>query len=286
MDLSAIHQTPLHHKPIVYGSPLADGLFVALVWLHVIPAMVAPVAAIVALATKKGGPVHLKAGKLFVRAMAMIAVTGILIDGVRLGVRYGDNHTKYAGASMPSTIPARLSFLFAGLCVLWLLRLATPPRVFQAAKAPAGARAWVGPGVLLAVGFAMAAFIVLRLNPWNGSLWMIGTFSLFLVLETRHRAAAAGRSAGVATHRAAMTFLGAFSWWGALQGFGPAIGIAIRGPDLSTAPYLGDRPGPYANYFVFFLIGWAPIFALAGWLVARYRKKAAVAATSRVAGRT
>jgi hypothetical protein len=268
-----VHATPLHHKPIVYGSPLADGIFFAAVVLHVLPATVAPVSAIVALATRKGGRVHVAAGRLFVWSMTAIALTGIAIDVVRLTLRYHANHTKYAGFSMPSTIPARIAFLFAGIVVLWALSGATPPRVFD--RKVSRERPWLVPSLLLALGFSLAAFILVRLSPWNGSLWMIGTFSAFVVYEARARMREPTRAAGVARHRAGMTFLGAFSWWGALQGFGPAIAIAVRGPDLSTAPYVGDRPGPYANYFVFFVIGWAPIFAFAAFLVRRFRLRAA-----------
>jgi len=34
-------------------------------------------------------------------------------------------------------------------------------------------------------------------------------------------------------HGFGMSALAAFSWWGALQGFGPAIAIAIKGLDRS-----------------------------------------------------
>jgi hypothetical protein len=59
-----------------------------------------------------------------------------------------------------------------------------------------------------------------------------------------------------------MTFLAAFSFWGALQGFGPPIAIALRGPDLSTTPYRGDQPGSYEPRFWYFAVPWALIFLL------------------------
>ena len=262
--------TPLHDKPIVYGSPLLNWLFVALVVLHILPAVIAPISAIVALATRKGGPLHLRSGKYFVRSMTALALTGIALDVVRLGFHYRENHTKYVGDSMPSTIPARLAFLFAGLVVLWVLWEVTPPRVFRAASL-SRFRAVVLPSLLLLVGAGLALLIVLRLNPWNGSLWMIGSFSALVMAEWWARARASHRADGVARHRVGMTFLGAFSWWGALQGFGPAIGIAIKGPDLSTTPYVGDLPGPFSSYFYLFLVAWLPLFALAVFLVRRYR---------------
>jgi hypothetical protein len=266
--------TPLHDKPIVYGSPLANWLFFVLVVLHIVPAVIAPVAAVVALATRKGGALHVRAGKYFVRAMAALALSGIVIDVVRLFSHYRENHTKYVGDSMPSTIPARLSFLFAALVVLWVLWETSPPRVFRAA-ATSWARSVALPSLLLAIGAVLSLLIILRLNPWNGSLWMIGSFCALVVVEWRARARHAGRADGVARHRVGMTFLGAFSWWGALQGFGPAIGIAVKGPDLATTPYVGDRPGPFAAYFVLFLVAWVPLLVLAAYLIRRFRLRAA-----------
>jgi hypothetical protein len=76
-----------------------------------------------------------------------------------------------------------------------------------------------------------------------------------------------------------MSFLAAFSWWGALQGFGPAIGIAIKGIDRSIAPYVGNRPGPYSPMIWQFLVGWGLCFALGGWLWKRVK-------TRRKAGRS
>src|SRR4051812_49103079 len=116
-----MESTPLHHKPIVYGSPLWDMAFWLLVVLHVLPATLAPLSAIVSLASKKGGRWHLRAGKLFVRSMVATAITGIALVVIRLSVFYPENHTKYAGLGMPSTIPARLGFLLAGFWVLYMV---------------------------------------------------------------------------------------------------------------------------------------------------------------------
>lgn len=265
--------TPLHDKPIVYGSALANWLFFALIVVHIVPAVIAPVSAIVALATRKGHRLHIRAGKYFVRSMATLALTGIVIDVVRLCFYYRENHSKYLGDSMPSTIPARLSFLFAALVVLWVLWEVTPPRLFRRGP-PTQLQARVMPVLLLAVGAGLSLVIITRLNPWNGSLWMIGSFCVLVIAEWRTRLRGSERNIAVARHRVGMTFLAAFSWWGALQGFGPAIGVAIKGPDLSTAPYLGDRPGPFAPYFYLFLVAWAPLLALAAFLVRRYRLRA------------
>jgi hypothetical protein len=248
--------TPLHHKPIFYGSPLLDLAFWFLTLLHILPAAVAPVSGIVALAAKKGGRVHIATGKLFVRAMVAAACTGIVLDVIRLSFYYTRNHTKYAGLSMPSSIPARLGFLFAGLAVLYIARETTPPRVFR--QTESSAASWVIPGLLLSSGFGLTLLILLRFNPWTGALWMIWTLApiVFVVARTKSR----NRSDAVVRHRFGMAALAAFSWWGALQGFVPAIVIAIRRADPSTTPYVGDQPGPYTPMFWLFLAGWAPLF--------------------------
>jgi len=272
--------TPLHHKPISYGSPSADFAFWFLVVLHVIPAAVAPIAAIVAFRARKGEALHLLAGKLFVWAMAALAVTGIVIDVIRLSWFVDENHTKYAGYAMPSTYPARLGFLYAGLCVLYMLREATPPRVFRAARTgPSVFDVWA-PRVLLALGALLFCLIVVRYNPWTGALWMIVTFAALVFLVGRGRTSLTTRAQGVAHHRFGMAFLAAFSWWGALQGFGPAIGVAIKGADPSTLPYLGNRPGSFSPFIFLFLVAWAPCFGLAAWLVRRFRRRSVEATPS------
>jgi len=276
--------TPLHHKPIAYGSTTANALFWALVLLHVLPAVVAPVSAIVAFAARKGGARHLAAGRWFVRSMAAVAVTGMVIDLLRLTVHVQENHTKYASAGMPSSYPARLGFLYAGLCVLYLLREAAPPNVWRWARAaPDALSRWLPRGLLVA-GVALTALVVLRYNPWTGALWMIVTFAILVAFVARARRRLADRPAAVGHHRVGMAFLAAFSWWGALQGFGPGIGVALGGVDRSVTPYVGDRPGPFTLAIVFFLIGWAPCFLVAAALVRRFRLRAARAAAARTPG--
>lgn len=66
--------------------------------------------------------------------------------------------------------------------------------------------------------------------------------------------------------------LAAFSWWGALQGFGPAIAIAIQGDAPSTRAYLGNQPGSFSPAFLFFLASWAPFFVLAAYLIRYFTK--------------
>jgi hypothetical protein len=272
--------TPLHHKPIVYGSTLFDSIFVLLMVLHFVPAVIAPVASIVAFASKKGGAVHLKWGRWFVRSMWVVATTGIVIDAIRLSFHVEENHTKYAGYSMPSTYPARLGFLYAGLCVLWLLRETTPPKVFRLRPRGAFETKWL-PAALLLLAAVLTALVVVRFNPWTGALWMIWTFAAAVAIVARGRARITDRSGGVAHHRIGMGILSAFSWWGALQGFGPAIGILVKGTDPSTTPYVGDRPGPFTPMIFFFLVPWAACFAIAAWLVRRYRRRAALPSVER-----
>ena len=207
--------------------------------------------------------------------MWAVATTGIVIDAIRLALHVEENHTKYAGYSMPSSYPARLGFLYAGFCVLWLLRESTPPRVFRVRPSSALEAKWL-PLALILLAFLLTGLIVVRFNPWTGALWMIWTFAVAVAAVARGRARITDRAGGVAHHRIGMGVLSAFSWWGALQGFGPAIGILVKGVDTSTTPYVGDRPGPFTPMGFFFLIPWAACFVIAGLIVRRFRRRAAL----------
>lgn len=260
-----MHETPLLDKPVIYGSDLADAAFLALVVVHALFGGTAVVSGVVALAAKKGRRVHLAWGKAFVRLMVATALSGIALDVVRLSFFFTENHTKYAGSGMPSSIPARIAFLFAALCILYLARIGAHPRVF--ARRPAPLAPWERslPWGLLLVGVGMAAIVIARFNPWTGALWMIATFMAAVALTTRVE--------GVARHRLSMLFLGAFSWWGALQGFGPAIGRALAGDDLSTDAYTGHLPGGFSPAFFAFLIPWTPAFLAAAVMYRRFAKR-------------
>ena len=95
---------------------------------------------------------------------------------------------------------------------------------------------------------------------------MIATFSVAAALSSRLM-----RAPRKVEHRFHLLFLAAFSWWGAAQGFGPALQIALSGVG-PVSPYVGDRPGPFTPAFFGFLALWLPAFALAGWLGLRARR--------------
>jgi hypothetical protein len=239
--------------------------------LHIIAGAIAPVTALVALTARKGGTLHVRFGRTFAWSMLIVAFTGIMLDVIRLCTFVKENHTKYAGYTMPSTYPARLGFLFVGLCILYLLREVTPPRVFRRQSGEAAVPS--APSLLVATGLLFTLIIALRLNPWTGSLWMIWTFILIVIAMALTTSFSDKTCAtGVARHRLGMSCLAAFSWWGALQGFGPAIVIAINGDDPSTSAYLGDQPGPFSPAFLIFLVGWAPFFLLAAYLIRRFAR--------------
>jgi len=263
-----VHETPLLDKPVIYGSEVADWAFIALAVVHALFGAGAVVCGIVALAAKKGRPVHLRFGRWFVRAMVATALSGIALDSIRLGFFFTENHTKYAGSGMPSSIPARLAFLYGALCILYLARVGAHPRVFS--RRPAQLPGWERalPWALVVAGVGFAALIIARLNPWTGALWMIATFGAATI-------ATGQLTPSVAQHRFAMLFLAAFSWWGALQGFGPAVGRLFVGDDASTEPYLGHLPGDFSPAFFAFLVAWAPAFGLAAFLHRRFRRAAA-----------
>lgn len=239
--------------------------------LHIIAGAIAPIAAIVAFTARKGSKSHVRSGRFFAWSMVTVALTGIILDVVRLCFFVPENHTKYAGYTMPSTYPARLGFLFVGLCILYILREVTPPQVFrrQSKETPTT----VVPILLVATGLALTVIIALRLNPWTGALWMIWTFILIVIVMARTTSSSDNnRATDVARHRLGMSCLAAFSWWGALQGFGPGIVLALKGNDPSTSAYLGNQPGPFSPAFFFFLVGWAPFFFLAAYLIRRFTK--------------
>lgn len=263
--------TFLLHKPVIYGSAFANSLFLIVLLLHIIPAAVAPITAIVAFLACKGSKVHLRSGRIFAGSMASIALTGIVLDIIRLCFFVEENHTKYAGYSMPATYPARLGFMFVGVCVLYLLREGTPPQVFgRQSRERSGS---VIPSLLVGTGLALTAIITLRLNPWTGALWMIWTFILIVIIMAQSPASSINqREVDVARHRVGMSCLAGYSWWGALQGFGPAIAILINGDDLSTTAYVGNQPGPFSLTFVLFFVVWAPFFVFAAYLIRRFQK--------------
>lgn len=112
-----MNETLILEKPVSYGSPAADLAFVVAVALHAGLGASALVSGIVALVAHKGRTLHRRAGGIFLLAMTLTAVSGIGIDAVRLGVRFAENHTSYAGMSTPSSIPARIAFLYVACCV-------------------------------------------------------------------------------------------------------------------------------------------------------------------------
>jgi len=260
--------TFLLHKPVIYGSDLGNSAFLMILVFHLVGAVVSPLAAIAAFRSRKGDQVHRHAGRIFAVSMATVAFSGLLLDAVRLLFFVEENHQKYAGYTMPSSYPARLAFVYAGICVIYLLRGASPPRVFRSSLDSGSLR--VSRAALVIVGLLIGAFIMIRLNPWTGSLWMIGTFVLMIMLVSSLQSRSHQMpSQGLAIHRTGMSCIAAFCWWGALQGFAPALLISIRGDDVSTTAYVGNQPGPFTVDFFVFLLAWAPFVFLAMHLMRR-----------------
>ena len=262
--------TFLLHKPVIYGSALANALFLIVLLFHIISAVIAPISGIVAFTARKGSKSHLRSGRFFAWSMVIVSLSGIGLEIVRLSLFVEENHTKYAGYSMPTTYPARLGFIFSGVCVLYLVREVTPPRIFGRQSRYQAAS--IVPSLLVGTGLSLTAIITLQLNPWTGALWMIWTFILIVIVMTQTPSSLLNnREADVVRHRLGMSCLAAFSWWGAFQGFAPAIAIMVNGDDLSTKTYVGNQPGPFSLAFVFFFVAWAPFFVLAAYLISRFR---------------
>lgn len=269
---AAMESTFLLHKPVVYGSSLANGIFLMILLFHIAAAAIAPISAIAAFTVKKGHRAHRHSGQLFAGAMVVVSLTGIILDIVRLCFFVEENHTKYSGYTMPSTYPARLGFLFVGVCILYILREVTPPHVFS--QSLKKTKALGIPSLLVTTGLALTGIIAVKLNPWTGALWMIWTFILIVIILSQTTSSVSNHhDRAIAQHRLGSTCLAAFSWWGALQGFGPAIVIQVAGDDLSTTLYVGNQPGSFSPAFLLFFLSWAPFFILAGYLIRRFSKR-------------
>ncbi len=273
--------TPILHKPISYGSQLADGVFLGLIGFHVLFAVMAIVTGVLAVRAKKGSKYHMSVGSKFVTAMIWVAISGIVLDVVRLSVYVDVNHTKYVDYAMPSTYPARFAFLYAAICILYLLKqsgsnisragnLVSTSK--QASLSVQTLDALIVPWVIGLFGIALTFVIFINYNPWTGALWMIWTFSasMFYFCYLKFRSAELlRREAKTLLHRYTMSFLLAFSGWAALQGFGPGITVLLQGVDNEVATYMGDKPGGYSHSFWLFLVVWLPFFIVGG-VIYRY----------------
>jgi hypothetical protein len=267
-----VESTFLLHKPVNYGSSFANCLFLMVLLVHIISGVVGSLSAIVAFTVQKVSKSHMHSGRFFTWSMVIVTITGIVLDVVRLCFFVKENHTKYVDYTMPSTYPARLGFLFVGLCVLYILREVTPSRVFRR-QSGGHAVTTVVPSLLVATSLVLTLIVTLQLNPWTGALWMIWTFCLIVIIMARTTSSSdRSRVVDVARHRFGMSCLAAFSWWGVFQGFGSAIVISVKGNDPSTGPYLGNQPGPFSPAFFLFFLGWAPFFCLAAYLIRRFTK--------------
>ena len=173
---------------------------------------------------------------------------------------------------MPSTYPARIAFLYGAVCVIYLAKFASHPlNLSRDTRADIhNKQRWI-PAVLVFTGLALSLLIFQHYTPWTGALWMIWTF-IVIVFITGFLPVFNSNYAyfGLHQHRFTILCLAAFSWWGALQGFGPAIVIAVMGVDNSATVYTGNLPGEFSAGFFLFLLGWLPAFLVAGYLMRRF----------------
>ncbi len=262
--------TPLLRKPVIYGSEIADTSFIVVVIMHVVVCIPTVVAGLVALLLPKRSEAHLVAGKIFIVAIVATAITGVVLDIVRLGFFVSENHAKYPGAAMPSSYPARFAFTYAGLCIVYLVHQATPLNSRLTSTFP-----WTAVG-LVASGIAITGLIILRYNPWSGALWMIATFigasaiSGFLKQRSSH-----SYEDRLHLHRFTLLFLLAFSGWAVWQGFMPAYQHWQYGFADYGGTYRGNLPGEYSSRFIRFLFDWVRPFLLGSliWLYFVIRRK-------------
>jgi drug/metabolite transporter (DMT)-like permease len=120
--------------------------------VHFIVAGVATVAGVAAALATKGKKRHIRGGKIFLGSIVAAAVTGIVVDAVRLTTFVPENHQKLPGFGMPSSYPARIAFLYAGFCILYLAYEATNRGVFRPERVPLSALPYLAPIMLLVVG--------------------------------------------------------------------------------------------------------------------------------------
>ena len=262
--------TPLLRKPVIYGSEFADTSFIVVVIMHVVVCVPAVGAGLLALMLPKRSKAHLFAGKMFVVAIVATAITGVVLDIVRLGFFVAENHAKYPGAAMPSSYPARFAFTYAGLCILYLVHQATPLKARLTSTFPRAAL------VLVTGGIAIAGLIIVRYNPWSGALWMIATFigasAISGFLKQRSSHSYEGR---IHLHRFTLLFLLTFSGWAAWQGFMPAFQHWQYGFVDYGGTYRGNLPGEFSSRFISFLYDWVRPFLLGSliWLYFVIRRK-------------
>ena len=267
--------TPLLHKPIIYGSDMANWGFWGLLILHIIPAVVALISGVLALTSPKGREKHIQWGMIFIWTMIATAASGILLDIIRLSFFVEENHQKYTDFGMPSTYPARIAFLYAAVCVIYLAKFASHPlNLSRETRPEIQNKQTLLPASFVFIGLALSGLIFQYYNPWTGALWIIWTF-VAVVFITGVLPAFKSSYAyfGLHQHRFIILFLAAFSWWGALQGFGPALVIAVAGVDNNATTYTGNLPGEFKADFFLFLVAWLPPFVGAAYLVRVFRQR-------------
>lgn len=266
--------TPFLAKPVFYGSDFANWGFIVFLILHVLPAMLAVVAGLMALRHQKGSDSHIAWGMYFCWAMMATALSGIVLDVIRLSFYVAENHQKYPGYGMPSTYPARFAFFYAAVCVFYLVKVIRYPLNFSresSTQKPTHVP-WL-PLVLFLAGTGLSLLISARYNPWTGALWIIWTFMLIIfAVGLLPLCSKKWAALGLHQHRLAALSLAAFSWWGAAQGFGPAIYIAVKGTDSGPTIYTGDLPGHFSPDFFLFLVAWLPPFLIGAYLLRRYAR--------------
>jgi hypothetical protein len=231
--------------------------------LHTVAAVFSLLGGAGALAIPKKSKGHQILGRIFLLSLVVSAVTGLGLDIVRLTISTATNDVNYANATMPSTYPARLTFTYAGFCILYMVHQATPLNARPASRPPIVAI------FLVLYGFATAGLIVYKFHLWSGALWMLSTFIVATTIVTfLKQQSSDSYKARIALHRFTMIFLIAFSWWAGWTSFKPAYYYWQSGIGESVTPYTGNLPGEYTPHFKSFLNLWIKPFALGGliWL--------------------
>lgn len=265
--------TPLLHKAVEYGSPLANYSFNGLIIFHSAFALIAVVSGVIALLSRKGGADHKRVGQIFVIGLCVTAISGILLDVVRLSFFVEENHTKIPGYSMPTSYPARFAFLYAAFCLFYIFSFAGKAFMKIKPSEPSIYRRIFSSstyGLLLVLAGIFSVVLIYQVyNPWTGALWMIWTFMGLVVFNlwmTLYHPLSIDRHARVLLHRTNMIAMVSFSGWGAAQSFGVALLLKLKGVDDRNSLYTGNLSGDYSVDFWNFLSFWS-LFALMGVLL-------------------
>jgi len=171
------------------------------------------------------------------------AVSGILIDSIRLSINVEQNHTKYVHYGMPSTYTARISFLYMAVSLLGILYQGViGKRTKQINSWKERFLLQLMPWLSIFLGVVLVIFTTIRYN-FTGSLWQYLTFGLIHSINAKYWYSNKEHNftERILHHQFNMISCASFGWWGAGQSFLLGIIEAITGISDSPSVYTGNQ---------------------------------------------